>query len=57
MYLHTGARTGRHTLRWDVCLVSCCLVLGILSPGTVLLGVTAPKHYKNDEESEYGAEK
>lgn len=52
MYLHTGARTGRHALRRDVCLASCGLVLGIFSPGSVLLGVTASKHYKNDEVSE-----
>lgn len=31
MYLHTGCRTGRHALRWDVCLAASCLVLGILS--------------------------
>lgn len=58
MYLHTGSRTGRHALRWGC-------VLGVLlpgpgnpfCPGIVLLGVTASKHYKNDEESEYRAEK
>lgn len=44
---------------WDgaVCLASCCLVLGILSPGMLLLGVTASKHYRNYEQSEYGPEK
>lgn len=35
----------------------CCLVLGILSLLAVLPQITASKHYKNDEESEYGAEK
>lgn len=48
----------QHALRWGC-------VLGVLlpgpgnpfCPGIVLLGVTASKHYKKDEESEYGAEK
>lgn len=53
--MYFRSRTGRHALD------GMCGWLLVPGPGNplspVLLGITASKHHKNDEESEYGAEK